>query len=452
MGQAKILLTICVLLTAIIQQAFGQAGLRASLEQLDTNDDGVIQPEEITPLARPYLERIARARRMPLDRPHEIDRLQEAARIYYALKNGVSGADVQIESESTVIPFGPLPGEPVVPAFGLPRVRYPYTQADLDEADSTIRRYDDDDDGYIDRTEAADSRWTHRDPFNMDLNKDDRMSRLELAQRYARRRLLSGASGELVQRAQRVGNGIEPSVVRKQQEDRSQWWKQGGTRTWLTATVIGRFDANRNGRLEMNEALKIGIPVGQMDADRDGELTRDELHAYLTQIQDEWGDETQGLPGWFFERDANRDQQIDMTEYTTEWTDATLQEFEMLDANGDGILTATELSESNAMTGGTDSNNNATMLPPRKTAISEIEVDEDFLIADLNVKLAITHTNDSHLDCYLHHKCEFQLQRTDSRIDPEWHKLCIAYFCTFCTSNKFCFLSNCSSHIHTHLT
>ncbi|MDP6553511.1 MAG: calcium sensor EFh, partial [Pirellulaceae bacterium] len=99
---------------------------------------------------------------MSIDRPNEIDKLQEAARAYSALQNGVKGSDVRPEGESSVKPFGTDPDQPLVPEFGLTRVKYPYTQADLDFADRTMRSHDRNDDGYIDRAEAARNRWTHR--------------------------------------------------------------------------------------------------------------------------------------------------------------------------------------------------------------------------------------------------------------------------------------------------
>ena len=72
--------------------AWGQAGLRESLEKLDVNNNGLIEADEVTPLARPYLERVilGRSRRVedPFRRPMRIDKIQESARIYYALKNG----------------------------------------------------------------------------------------------------------------------------------------------------------------------------------------------------------------------------------------------------------------------------------------------------------------------------------------------------------------------------
>jgi hypothetical protein len=181
------------------ESAYGQAGLRESLERLDRNQNGMIEPGEITSLARPYLERITKERRIDLDRPIEIHKLQEAARIYYALANGVASQRVRAEGGGTVVPFGPQEDDPLVPAFGLAKVRYPYTLEDLEEADQTLRRYDDNDNGFIDGDEIDEVRWTHRNPFADDLDNDGRFSRLELGQRYARRRLLKDDAGELVE-------------------------------------------------------------------------------------------------------------------------------------------------------------------------------------------------------------------------------------------------------------
>jgi Ca2+-binding EF-hand superfamily protein len=383
-------------------QLYAQAGLRESLERLDRDQDGEISPDEITPRARPYLERIAKTRRMSLDRSNDIEKWQEAARIYYALQNGARGQEIDPEPESSVMPFGPKPGEPLVPEFGLPQVKYPYVQADLDEADRTLRRCDRNNDGYIDRAEAVHNEWTHRDPFEMDLDKDDRLSRLELGQRYARRRLLSNASSELIRKAWRTGSGIRSSTSeREERREDSQWWRRRDSRRWLTATIMGRFDLNRNGRLEAQEAQGLGISPGRIDIDRNGELSRDELDKFLNEMQKEAGDLTEGLPGWFYELDTNRDGQVAFAEFATEWTDEKAEEFALLDTNGDGLLTTSEAAQSKAMVGGSYSNENAQVLPPRRTIISEIEVSDDYLIRDLDVQLSITHTHTSYLDAYL---------------------------------------------------
>lgn len=391
----------CLFACLVASPTFAQSGLRKSLERLDRNENGEIDPEEITPLSRPYLERVAKARRMSLDRPYDIERWQEAARVYFALSNGVSDERIRPTTASTVQPFGPLPDQPVVPEFGLAEIKYPYTQEDLEEADRTLRRSDRNRDGYIDVEESKRAVWTHRDPFEMDMNKDARLSRQELAQRYARRRLLDGASSELVQRARRVGNGIERSSRGDDsRRDDSSWWRRGN-RYYLTATILGRFDSNKNGRLEPDEASNIGFDTGAIDVDRNGELSREELHEYLTALQDEVGDLEDGLPGWFFELDANRDEQVAMSEFTEEWTQEKIEEFTSIDLNQDGLLTAGEVLRAKSMVGGSYNNEEAMILPPRKTIISEIDVADDFLIGDLNLRLSISHTYTSYLDAYL---------------------------------------------------
>lgn len=394
----------CLLLVCVLQpNLYGQAGLREALEKLDVNQNGMIEADEVTPLARPYLERIilGQSRRVsePFRRPMRIDKIQESARIYYAIKNGVSGADVRPEGERMVKPFGLDPDQNYVPEFGLADVKFPYVQDDVDQAKSIMGRYDFNEDGYIDRDEAQYNRWTHRNPFDDDMNKDDRISRMELIQRYARRRLISGNSQELVRQAWRTGGDIESSD--KPKSDNSQWWRQGGSSHWLAASMMGRFDSNRNGILETQEAMQMGIPIGKIDENGDGEVTRDELHILISELQDAAGDVTEGLPGWFFELDADRDGQVAMHEFSEEWSLAKREEFLSLDLNGDGLLTDTEVLRSASVVGGSYQQENAEILPPRRSVISEIEVEDDYLIKDLNVQISITHSNCSFLDAYL---------------------------------------------------
>jgi len=281
-------------------------------------------------------------------------------------------------------------------------VKYPYTKIDVEEADRNLRRSDVNKDGFIDRAEAANAPWTHNDPFEMDLDHNDRLSRMELVQRYARRRLLSGASQELVQKAKRTGNGIPPSArPEAAKTDDYGWWRRGGSNQWLSASVMSRFDLNRNGRLEEQEAQTLGIPMGRMDIDRNGDISRDELQAFLKAMQDVAGDESTGLPGWFFELDENRDGQVEMAEFTKDWSQEKLQEFELLDSNTDGLLTSAEVAQSKSQLGGSYRNVQAQVLPPHKTVISEIEITDDFVIGELTLQLSITHTQTGYLDAFL---------------------------------------------------
>ena len=169
----------------------------------------------------------------------------------------------------------------------------------------------------------------------------------------------------------------------------------------MTASMIGRFDTNKNGRLEANESKELGLPIPTIDLDRDGEITREELFQYTEELQNVYGDPGEGLPGWFFELDKNRDDQVTMSEFTDEWTQQKIEQFSLLDSNDDGLLTAAEIRSAKVLMGGTFANSKAEMLPPRQSIISELEVPEDIEIGDLNVQLSITHTSTGFLDCYL---------------------------------------------------
>lgn len=386
-----------------------QSGMKQSLERLDRNSNGVIEPEEITPLARPFFEQLMGVRtrlgRLDLDRPNEISKLQEYARLYFLEKNGGGdrrSIEPKREGRNTVATFQPSRFEPLVPQFGLAEVKFPYAQDDLDFADRTMRSHDENKDGYIDRYEASRHEWTHRNPFDDDMDGDARLSRLEMAQRYARRRLLDRGSDELRKKAWRDrGLFSKEEEESRRREDPSSWWRRGGSEYWLTASLLGRFDKNKNSRLEANETEELGLPIGRIDLDGDGELTREELFAYMKQQQEASGSNVEAPPEWFAEQDSDGDQQIAMHEFTDEWSEEKVREFSTLDLNDDGFITPAEASVSESAGGEVFSSESAEVLAPRKTIVSEITVDDDFVIADLDVELSISHTSVSMLDAYL---------------------------------------------------
>ncbi len=381
---------------ATAPSAFAQPGIREALLRLDKNEDGQISPDEITARARPYFERITdRQSRSWREKPISIERLQNIIRVYYSRRNGSWREDIRPGGEQTVIPFGPKPNETMVPEFGLPYIKYRYNKGDLVEAGNTMRRYDANGDGFVDVIEASRSRWTNRDPFEMDLNKDGRLSLMELAQRYARRRMLDASSQEIWRKAGRTGGLVsrERRVRRIGSEERRRRDEARWRGNRLSGEIMGRFDANRNGRLEYQEVVKLGFPANEIDADINGEITREELQDYLNQVQDEATAAVEGLPEWFTQMDKNRDGQVAMSEYTQEWTNQKLTEFSSYDANRDGLITTEEVLQPEAqVVEGRYANDEAIPMPPRKTIISEIDISDDFPIADVNLQLSITHS------------------------------------------------------------
>lgn len=381
----------------------GQAGLRETLEKMDKNQNGYLDPDEVTPLSRPFLERImgrtSGRRYGTFNERIPISRIQQSARYYFAIKNGVQGTDVNPDSDTPLKDFTLDREDRIVPDFGIAKVKFPYIKADLDEADSTMRRCDRNRDGLIDREEAARNKWTHRNPFDDDLNKDGKLSRLELAQRYARRRLVSNDSGEMWQKHTRTGGEVKPSV--SPTSSYNSRYNMSGVAARLSYDLLSRFDRNRNRLLDGDEIKQLGLPVDEVDKNGNGNITREELQQYMAQMQESVKETPENLPTWFTELDLNKNEQIEMVEFTEEWTEFKLREFAAIDLNSDGVLTMEEVVQSVTTSGAQYVSKDAEILVPKKTIISEIEIEEDVKIDEIKVTLSVTHSYISQLDGYL---------------------------------------------------
>jgi Ca2+-binding EF-hand superfamily protein len=51
----------------------------------------------------------------------------------------------------------------------------------------------------------------------------------------------------------------------------------------------------------------------------------------------------EGLPAWFIRADTNGDGQVEMHEFTSQWTEAEIARFNKYDLNGDGVITPDEV-------------------------------------------------------------------------------------------------------------
>jgi Ca2+-binding EF-hand superfamily protein len=386
----------------IVPSAMGQGRATEYIRGADANGNGLIEPNEISDRARPYMERYAEAGRISMYRTNSIGRWEYAIRRYYENQSSDSNSSPSLKP-SSVLGFEPASDAPLIPGFGATQIKYPYTAADLDDADSSLRRYDDNGDGALDRNEAADGRWTRGNPFDYDFNRDGRVSRLELAQRYARRRIAESMEGQ----ARYSPIRSEPS--NDSQEEAEERFRRSSSRSnsnsssrYLADSIMDRNDRNRDDRLDINERAGLGIDDAQADLDLDGDISEDELSAwYYQQMMARANDLTDVLPTWFFERDMDNDGQVAMAEFTDAWDQAKVDEFEALDANRDGIITSNEMLTSVAVVGGSFSSQKAQIIAPRATVVSEIEVTEDYMIGDLNIQLSITHTYTEQLDAYL---------------------------------------------------
>ena len=163
----------------------------------------------------------------------------------------------------------------------------------------------------------------------------------------------------------------------------------------MVQMVFGRYDRNGNGVLEKDEWAGLGSDPAGYDTNHDGKITREEFAAVMAARfgggrgrggegegdRGRWytrreGEESppgaggeqnaspaaastakksyrvrtaterlaklEGLPEWFARTDANGDGQIQMSEYSTSWSDQVVADFSQFDLNKDGIVTPGE--------------------------------------------------------------------------------------------------------------
>jgi subtilisin-like proprotein convertase family protein len=382
------------------------------VRRLDANSNGYIEPSELSDRSRSFFDRFARDSGIDLDRANSISRLEEAARRYFESRNRDSSTPSQTpQVTSTIKGFAPDDGRMVLPDFGSPQVRYPYTKNHLTDAQELLSRYDRNRDGVLTFDEIDPSRWRGPSPQDCDLDRDGKLILTELAQRYSRREALD-KQAEIINRFASSQNqsamSTSSSGVRRPDErggyeggPRGASQADRGSRA-LAYSIIERFDSNKNGTLEPREMASVGIDIAKSDYNRDGRVDRNELGDYLFQeMEREGNDMSELLPTWFFERDLNDDGQIEMAEFTDQWDADKTDEFSIYDANRDGIITADEILSSKQIMGGNYANQEAKVLLPRSVVVSEIQVDESVIIGDLNVQLSITHSFTEQLDGYL---------------------------------------------------
>lgn len=267
------------------------------LDRLDRNNNGMLDPDEMEGPASFMIQRLQREDpSIRTDRPIPMSKLKEG---FEQMRNtrGDSGRDDRgggsdddgaeetLALDVLVPGFGGLELPPPVPGFGaaaeLLAVRV--TDADIREAEENVRRYDRNRDGFISREELS-RRWAGN-PMDFDQNGDSKLSVNELAVRAARRRI-----NQTEQKNRRNDRTERPRERSRDAADE----------------VSDRFDGRMSYR-----PRRAATP--------------------------------EGLPGWFAEKDRNRDGQVSMSEFEQNWTDEKVEEFYSYDLNRDATLTPEEV-------------------------------------------------------------------------------------------------------------
>jgi Ca2+-binding EF-hand superfamily protein len=265
------------------------------LSRLDRNGNGVLDPDEQEGPAGFLIQRLASSdSSIKAGSPIPLSKFSSAFEKMRKeregggdsggndSRRGTSRDTDEMELEMLVPGFG-LEIEPVlVPGFGPAAeiLATPTTEEDRKSARETLSRYDRNKDGQLGKDELSSRFWGN--PMDFDRNGDGKLSEMELATRQA---------------------------VRRGNEEASR-------------------DDRRDDRRRDNDDDREPVEV-----DFGGRKS------YRVQPSGS----AEGMPSFFAQRDLNRDGQVSMNEYTSEWNSERIKEYYRWDQNQDGVITQSEV-------------------------------------------------------------------------------------------------------------
>ena len=285
--------------------SFGGFDPSSFLTRMDTNGNGMLDPEEAQGPARFMLDRMARSNpKIDISKPIPMSVLTES---FQQMRSsgpsfgsfGSSDEENPILEKNALVPgFATVKVEKIpVPGFGASGEKFTVQpeERDLKEADERMQRYDRNNDGYLDENELKEGRWSDS-PMQYDKNRDGKLSRQELAVRYARRR---------------IANPSQPESSTRREEPNSKRSRDGRDRD--------------NGDDKKEKASLFANRASYRITDADGKTIA-----------------PTGLPEWFSRNDINSDNQVEMAEFSKKWTQDAIEDFQRFDANNDGFITSRE--------------------------------------------------------------------------------------------------------------
>ena len=272
------------------------------LTRMDTNGNGMLDPEEAQGPARFMLDRMARTNpKIDITKPIPMSTLTES---FQQMRSGFSGGggpgggseeEIPLLEKNSLVPgFAKAKVEKApVPGFGASAERFsvPVEERDLKEADDKMRLYDKNNDQHLDENELKEGRWSDS-PMQYDKNKDGKLSRQELASRYARRRLASGAQTDASKKEDLNKRSRDNRDVVEDKKDKTN-------------------------PMDKKSSYRIADATGKAPGPA-------------------------GVPEWFISSDTDGDNQVSMAEKIKKWSQDEVDKFLTYDTNNDGFITTKE--------------------------------------------------------------------------------------------------------------
>ena len=353
------------------------------MKRLDTNGNGKVDPSEVKDeRTRGFLRKAG----VDPSKPISIDGFAKKIKKQRSDKASKSsslqqspGFGVDREDSGNAMSFA-VSDEERAPAKRTRGSRQ-YSDGAVKMLEWTLNKYDKNKDGKLDANEVSKGRWADPPAKDSDKNKDGQLSRTELLERYQQRedrkekekKRSSSRSSSSSRSKDRSRKETGSRRVSSRKESAS---KSGGSaderekarkvRKGYESYVDGvfkRYDKNKNGQLEKSEIAEMRKkPDMAIDSDKDKQISRSELlDSYLknagvssnkdnssSTAKKKSGKLTSSSPSnagsrpQLTSKDKNRNGQIEMSEFATEWNLAKVEEFYAKDKNRDGVITASE--------------------------------------------------------------------------------------------------------------
>lgn len=310
------------------------------IDRLDDNHNGQVDPDEMNGRSRYFLEGLARDNNLDLSKPIPNSKLHDLLKARFG--GGSSGSSGSSSSRSSGSSssissapqaFGVSTSTTKVQGFGVAggieswdAIRKNYDQRVVERVEDAMKRYDRDSDGMLNAEELKGGDWRSGSPLEFDKNRDGKVSRGEMAERY-KARYSSGdygrggppsyggppvsysggpPSGSYVYRGPPPGasttvvmsatssSSANPGLSYGSSSSRPVSSASGGASPSGSSSSSGddrvaryaegllkQYDTNKDGILQRDEWSKMRGEPHKADRDGNGLVTKDELAAQL---------------------------------------------------------------------------------------------------------------------------------------------------------------------------
>ncbi len=306
-----------------------QFDVEGYLKRIDDNENGILEVSEMSDRTKGWIGNYG----LDTSRPVKISSVMKKVNAKKAVdakiekrkqldaSRLVPGFGVEGASESEFSTVSDFSGAaPITPGS----LEEKYGKSVMQQVDSTLDRYDTNKSGTLNNQEIAAARWGRPTPQESDKNKDGRLSRSELAERYAARSSGSRSSssdsskkessdnksrtsssrsssresdsrssssrsggGDLKSRMEKYDTDVksryDKSSPEKSSQSDSAAYNSGSDRYKRYAdALLKQYDKDKDNKLSKSEIKTMRRPPGQADSNGDGMITRDELIDSIT--------------------------------------------------------------------------------------------------------------------------------------------------------------------------